>query len=153
MTHERGLSVEFKPESLKHYRLADLRESVRAALAGALDGYGKAGDQVVRRELGDSAMADMQNTAAGRQLRPFFDALERVDVSAVGPRDIAKVGLIDGKIRVAFADEALMLHESTLAREIDAAVNDMFEKRSVRAVELYAEMIEHEEESHDGTDQ
>ncbi|WP_144300352.1 hypothetical protein [Stackebrandtia nassauensis] len=141
MTAEGGITVSLELGCLARHDTRSLAREVRAAVSGVLAAWRRAGDQVLLRELEPDALDQAWQTPAGRRLRPFVDALERLEVTGVGRRGVAKVGMTDGKLRVAFRPEALELRESELGAEIDSALISMYDHRSTEAARLYDELV------------
>ena len=141
MNAETGLAVRFELGALNRHDRDSLAVQVRRAVSGVLEAYRRAADEVLRRDFGADSLAEARRTGAGQRLQPFLDALERVEVKAVGPREVAKVGMTEGRFRVAFRDEALDLGESGLAAEIEAALSAMFDRRAEAAARLYEELV------------
>lgn len=141
---ETGVRVRFQSNSLEGHNADKVAEAVRAAVHGALDGYERAADQVLRREQGEDAWESLRDSDAGRALRPYFEALERVDVDVVGEREVVKIGWVDGRFRVKLHPDALFLRGDVLAAEIDTTIKKMYEKRSIAAQRLYADLVDPE---------
>lgn len=144
-TAERGIRVNLEFGCLGRHDATSLARQVRAAVSGVLEAYRKAGDEVMKRHFEKDALSDAWQTETGRKLRPFLDALERLTVTGVGPRGVAKVGLDDGRVRVAFRSEALTMREAEVGEEIDAALAAMYDRRSMEAARLYDELVVNEQ--------
>ena len=140
-TAEHGIWVNLEFGCLGGHDAMSLARSVSTAVNGVVEAYRRADDEVMKRHFDGDALAEARRTAAGRKLQPFLEALEQLEVSAIGPREVAKVGTRDGRFWVGVHNAALRLREVELSEEIDAALSAVHERRSMEAARLYNELV------------